>query len=85
MSPGSIADLAVTSHDGRLSIWNGRLDGRLKHEFVPSAHLASTASCLAWMPNTPARWVPVFIFDPLALQFKFNSFITGTGKRPRLR
>lgn len=55
LSPGSIADLAVTSHDGRLSIWDGRLDGRLKHEFVPSAHLASTASCLAWMPNTPAR------------------------------
>jgi len=49
------ADFAVTSHDGRLSIWDGRLSGRIKHEFVPSAHLASVTTSLAWMPPAPSR------------------------------
>ena len=52
MSPGG-SDLAVTSQDGRLTVWDAL--GRLKHELVPSAHLASTATCLAWMPAVSAR------------------------------
>jgi len=47
MSPGG-CDLAMTSQDGRLTVWDGM--GRLKHQLAPSAHLACTATCLAWMP-----------------------------------
>jgi U3 small nucleolar RNA-associated protein 5 len=44
-------DWALTTHDGRLSIWDSDT-GRIKQEFIPSAHLSSACTCLAWMPAT---------------------------------
>ena len=44
-------DWALTTHDGRLAIWDSET-GQIKQEFIPSAHLSSACTCLAWMPIT---------------------------------
>ena len=45
----SCQDWALTTVDGRLTVWDTET-GRIKQEFVPSAHLSSACTCLAWMP-----------------------------------
>ncbi|MEQ2167284.1 hypothetical protein GOODEAATRI_002542 [Goodea atripinnis] len=41
--------LAVCAQDGRLRVWN--TDSKTLHqEFVPSAHLSATCTCIAWGP-----------------------------------
>lgn len=48
-SPKSRHYLAVCAQDGRLRIWNA--DSRALHrEYVPSAHLSATCTCIAWGP-----------------------------------
>lgn len=48
-SPRSRHYLAVCAQDGRLRIWNA--DSRALHrEYVPSAHLSATCTCIAWGP-----------------------------------
>ncbi|KAM9465876.1 WD repeat-containing protein 43 isoform 1-T1 [Clarias gariepinus] len=48
-SPTSLHYLAVCAQDGRLRIWNA--DSRALHrEYVPSAHLSATCTCIAWGP-----------------------------------
>lgn len=48
-SPTSRHYLAVCAQDGRLRIWNA--DSRALHrEYVPSAHLSATCTCIAWGP-----------------------------------
>ncbi|XP_034015250.1 WD repeat-containing protein 43 [Thalassophryne amazonica] len=48
-SPKSRQYLAVCAQDGRLRIWN--TDSKtLQREYVPSAHLSTTCTCLAWGP-----------------------------------
>ncbi|KAJ3594737.1 hypothetical protein NHX12_004044 [Muraenolepis orangiensis] len=48
-SPKSRQYLALCAQDGRLRIWN--TDSKTLHqEYVPSAHLSATCSCIAWGP-----------------------------------
>ncbi|XP_038141090.1 WD repeat-containing protein 43 [Cyprinodon tularosa] len=48
-SPKSRQYLAVCAQDGRLRVWN--TDSKtLQQEFVPSAHLSATCTCIAWGP-----------------------------------
>lgn len=48
-SPNSRHYLAVCAQDGRLRVWNA--DSRALHrEYVPSAHLSATCTCIAWGP-----------------------------------
>ncbi|XP_076023879.1 WD repeat-containing protein 43 isoform X2 [Genypterus blacodes] len=48
-SPKSRQYLALCAQDGRLRIWN--TDSRTLHqEYVPSAHLSATCTCIAWGP-----------------------------------
>ncbi|XP_068195566.1 WD repeat-containing protein 43 [Antennarius striatus] len=48
-SPKSRQYLAVCAQDGRLRIWN--TDSKTLHqEYVPSAHLSATCTCIAWGP-----------------------------------
>lgn len=41
--------LAVSGSDGRLRVWEAA-GSRLRHEYVPSAHLSAACTCLAWAP-----------------------------------
>ncbi|XP_026164445.1 WD repeat-containing protein 43 [Mastacembelus armatus] len=48
-SPKSQQYLAVCAQDGRLRVWN--TDSKTLHqEYVPSAHLSATCTCIAWGP-----------------------------------
>ncbi|KAM4723372.1 WD repeat-containing protein 43 [Anableps anableps] len=48
-SPKSRQYLAVCAQDGRLRVWN--TDSKTLHqEYVPSAHLSATCTCIAWGP-----------------------------------
>uniref|UniRef100_A0A3P8WLV6 WD repeat domain 43 n=1 Tax=Cynoglossus semilaevis TaxID=244447 RepID=A0A3P8WLV6_CYNSE len=48
-SPKSQQYLAVCAQDGRLRIWN--TDSKtLYQEYVPSAHLSATCTCISWGP-----------------------------------
>ena len=48
-SPQSRQYLALCAQDGRLRIWN--TDSKTLHqEYVPSAHLSATCTCIAWGP-----------------------------------
>ncbi|KAG7225142.1 hypothetical protein INR49_014294 [Caranx melampygus] len=48
-SPKSRQYLSVCAQDGRLRIWN--TDSKTLHkEYVPSAHLSATCTCIAWGP-----------------------------------
>ncbi|XP_019731962.1 WD repeat-containing protein 43 [Hippocampus comes] len=48
-SPKSRQYLAVCAQDGRLRIWN--TDSKTLHqEYVPSAHLSATCTCIHWGP-----------------------------------
>ncbi|KAM9315642.1 WD repeat-containing protein 43 [Gastrophryne carolinensis] len=42
--------LAVSGLDGRITVWDSRT-GTLRREYVPSAHLSATCSCLAWVAS----------------------------------
>ncbi|XP_053568620.1 WD repeat-containing protein 43 [Bombina bombina] len=39
--------LALSGADGRIQVWDTR-GGGLRREYVPSAHLSATCTCLAW-------------------------------------
>uniref|UniRef100_A0A3B4ZAU7 WD repeat domain 43 n=1 Tax=Stegastes partitus TaxID=144197 RepID=A0A3B4ZAU7_9TELE len=48
-SPKSRQYLSLCAQDGRLRIWN--TDSKTLHqEYVPSAHLSATCTCIAWGP-----------------------------------
>ncbi|KAL0969875.1 hypothetical protein UPYG_G00233660 [Umbra pygmaea] len=48
-SPKSHQYLALCAQDGRLRIWN--TDSKTLHqEYVPSAHLSATCTCISWGP-----------------------------------
>uniref|UniRef100_A0A8C6UZU9 WD repeat domain 43 n=1 Tax=Neogobius melanostomus TaxID=47308 RepID=A0A8C6UZU9_9GOBI len=48
-SPKSRQYLALCAQDGRLRVWN--TDSKTLHqEYVPSAHLSATCTCIAWGP-----------------------------------
>ncbi|XP_055086934.1 WD repeat-containing protein 43 isoform X2 [Periophthalmus magnuspinnatus] len=48
-SPKSRQYLALCAQDGRLRIWN--TDNKTLHqEYVPSAHLSATCTCISWGP-----------------------------------
>ncbi|KAM9354197.1 WD repeat-containing protein 43 [Pholidichthys leucotaenia] len=48
-SPKSRQFLALCAQDGRLRIWN--TDSKtLQQEYVPSAHLSATCTCISWGP-----------------------------------
>ncbi|KAF7664433.1 hypothetical protein LDENG_00176400 [Lucifuga dentata] len=48
-SPKSRQYLALCAQDGRLRVWN--TDSKTLHqEYVPSAHLSASCSCIAWGP-----------------------------------
>ncbi|XP_068088859.1 WD repeat-containing protein 43 [Hyperolius riggenbachi] len=49
-SPGRRELLAVSGLDGRIAVWDSRR-GALLREYVPSAHLSATCTCLAWAPS----------------------------------
>ncbi|XP_075392227.1 WD repeat-containing protein 43 [Tenrec ecaudatus] len=59
-SPHSQALFALASTDGHLRVWETG-NNRLHQEYVPSAHLSGTCTCLAWAParllakETPQR------------------------------
>uniref|UniRef100_A0A5F5PNV8 WD repeat-containing protein 43 n=1 Tax=Equus caballus TaxID=9796 RepID=A0A5F5PNV8_HORSE len=59
-SPQSQAYFALASTDGHLRVWE-TANNRLHQEYVPSAHLSGTCTCLAWAParlqakETPQR------------------------------
>ncbi|XP_037551437.1 WD repeat-containing protein 43 [Nematolebias whitei] len=56
-SPKSRQYLAVCAQDGRLRIWN--TDSKTLHqEYVPSAHLSATCTCLSWGPCRTAKEGP---------------------------
>ncbi|MEE6473620.1 hypothetical protein FKM82_010111 [Ascaphus truei] len=46
-SPRGRELLALSGPDGRIQVWDTR-GGGLKREYVPSAHLSATCTCLAW-------------------------------------
>ncbi|XP_073868165.1 WD repeat-containing protein 43 isoform X2 [Macaca fascicularis] len=48
-SPHSQAYFALASTDGHLRVWE-TANNRLHQEYVPSAHLSGTCTCLAWAP-----------------------------------
>ncbi|XP_058881567.1 WD repeat-containing protein 43 [Acipenser ruthenus] len=48
-SPKSHQYLALSTQDGRLRLWD-TLSNTLYQEYVPSAHLSATCTCLAWGP-----------------------------------
>ena len=53
-SPNS-PDLAVSTFDGRLIVYDTSLSA-VKSEFVPSSHLSSSAcTCVAWRPPKETR------------------------------
>lgn len=48
-TPGRRDLLAVSGLDGRITVWDSRGGGgELRREYVPSAHLSATCTCLAW-------------------------------------
>jgi hypothetical protein len=49
----SDSDLAVTTSDGRLVIYDSVL-ATVKNEFVPTSHLSSACTCVAWKPKSVA-------------------------------
>ncbi|KAF5913063.1 hypothetical protein HPG69_009014 [Diceros bicornis minor] len=49
-SPQSQAYFALASTDGHLRVWE-TANNRLHQEYVPSAHLSGTCTCLAWAPG----------------------------------
>ncbi|XP_037096880.1 WD repeat-containing protein 43-like isoform X1 [Syngnathus acus] len=56
-SPKSHRYLAVCAQDGRLRIWN--TDSQTLHqEYVPSAHLSATPTCIHWGPCRTAKEGP---------------------------
>ncbi|KAG7466072.1 hypothetical protein MATL_G00160950 [Megalops atlanticus] len=56
-SPKSRQYLAVCAQDGRLRIWD--TDSKALHqEYVPSAHLSATCTCIAWGPCRTAKEGP---------------------------
>lgn len=45
--------LSVCGSDGRLRIWDTKgKSSCLKQEFVPSAHLSATCTCIEWAPSS---------------------------------
>lgn len=48
-SPQNQAYFALASTDGQLRVWE-TASNRLHQEYVPSAHLSGTCTCLAWAP-----------------------------------
>lgn len=48
-SPLNQAYFALASADGQLRVWE-TANNRLHQEYVPSAHLSGTCTCLAWAP-----------------------------------
>lgn len=48
-SPDRQAYFALASSDGHLRVWD-TANNRLHQEYVPSAHLSGTCTCLAWAP-----------------------------------
>lgn len=48
-SPQNQAYFALASTDGHLRVWE-TANNRLHQEYVPSAHLSGTCTCLAWAP-----------------------------------
>ncbi|XP_006990765.1 WD repeat-containing protein 43 [Peromyscus maniculatus bairdii] len=48
-SPDGQAYFALASGDGHLRVWE-TASNRLHQEYVPSAHLSGTCTCLAWAP-----------------------------------
>ncbi|XP_055483198.1 WD repeat-containing protein 43 [Psammomys obesus] len=48
-SPDNQAYFALASSDGHLRVWETG-NNRLHQEYVPSAHLSGTCTCLAWAP-----------------------------------
>uniref|UniRef100_A0A4W5QES4 WD repeat domain 43 n=1 Tax=Hucho hucho TaxID=62062 RepID=A0A4W5QES4_9TELE len=57
-SPKSRQYLASFAQDGRLRIWN--TDSKILHqEYVPSAHLSATCTCIAWGPCRIAKEGPL--------------------------
>ncbi|XP_062253151.1 WD repeat-containing protein 43 [Platichthys flesus] len=56
-SPKSRQYLALCAQDGRLRIWS--TDSKTLHqEYVPSAHLSATCTCIAWGPCRTAKEGP---------------------------
>ncbi|XP_018423647.1 PREDICTED: WD repeat-containing protein 43 [Nanorana parkeri] len=49
-TPGRRDLLALSGLDGRIAVWDSR-GGGLRKEYVPSAHLSATCTCLAWAPS----------------------------------
>ena len=51
-------ELALTTHDGRLTIWDAQTQ-QIKNQYIPSKHLSAVCTCLAWMPlrnsSTPQK------------------------------
>jgi hypothetical protein len=48
-SPDKQTYFALASTDGHLRVWE-TANNRLHQEYVPSAHLSGTCTCLAWAP-----------------------------------
>ncbi|CAL9686203.1 unnamed protein product [Knipowitschia caucasica] len=56
-SPKSRQYLALCAQDGRLRVWN--TDNKtLQQEYVPSAHLSATCTCISWGPCRTAKEGP---------------------------
>uniref|UniRef100_A0A4W5KZA5 WD repeat domain 43 n=1 Tax=Hucho hucho TaxID=62062 RepID=A0A4W5KZA5_9TELE len=56
-SPKSRQYLALCAQDGRLRIWNTDIK-TLNQEYVPSAHLSATCTCISWGPCRKAKEGP---------------------------
>ncbi|KAM4693570.1 WD repeat-containing protein 43 [Discoglossus pictus] len=46
--------LALSGPDGRIQVWDTR-GGGLRREYVPSAHLSATCTCLAWAQGRESK------------------------------
>ena len=47
-------ELAITTHDGRMTIWDAQTR-QIKHQYIPSKHLSAVCTCLSWMPLKDTR------------------------------
>jgi len=42
-------ELALTTHDGRMTVWDAQTR-QIKHQYIPSKHLSAVCTCLSWIP-----------------------------------
>lgn len=83
-SPKSRQFLALCAQDGRLRIWN--TDSKTLHqEYVPSAHLSATCTCIAWGPcrTVKVREAVVSVSSEARIKLRLTTCYQGAVGKTR--